>query len=289
MKTFQKRSASFASQAKFAIHPVSIAIWFWMFFMLGILQACLYILAIVLHELGHFFMAKKLGYACQRFSLSPYGVELSYLKQNFERTDEIKIALAGPVANLISAFLVVGLWWIFPASYFYTESFVVASVVLALFNLLPAYPMDGGRVFICTAEHFFDRKLAKKITMCVNGVLCVLFFVLFVVFCFVNFNPTYLCIAFFMFAGVLDLKHNSKIEKFNVFCKRQINFAKPCVFIVYPDASLNSMLAKLSTSKTCVFCLVLQNGKILWLSEKTVINFSSNFGLESKLQDILKQ
>ena len=72
-------------------------------------MALSYFFAILLHELGHFLTAKKLGYALSKFSLSPYGVELSYFQQDMNFADEFKIALAGPVVNLVSAFLVVGL------------------------------------------------------------------------------------------------------------------------------------------------------------------------------------
>lgn len=271
---------------KISIEPTSFLIWAWLLFFLGPVFAVSYILAIVLHELGHFFVAKYRGYKLSKFSISSYGFSLSYFDQSLDYKDEILIALAGPFFNLVSAFLMVGLWWIFPVAYFFTEAFVSISVVLALFNLLPAYPLDGGRIFIGIGSHFFDTKTAKKITIGVNLVLSLLFFGLFVVFMFVNFNPTYMLFSFFLLSGVLDLKFVSKYEKVNIFCKTHKNFSKPVVLCVYEDVTIKDMLAKIQTSKTYVFCLILENGKTINLNEKSIIKLSIKYPYNCKLGDI---
>ena len=167
------------SLKKISIHPFTIILWIWMFFVLGVLPALNYFFAILIHELGHYYTAKKLDYKLSKFSFSPYGVSLSYYNQTLENGDEIKVAVAGPIANLASAFCVVSLWWIFPNTYFFSESFVYISVLLALVNLLPAYPLDGGRMFICITSKFFSEKTAKKITVALNVCLACVFLVLF--------------------------------------------------------------------------------------------------------------
>ncbi len=274
---------------KFSVHPISVIIWIWLFFVFGILPALSYVLAIVIHELGHFLVARKLGYKLSKFSLSPYGFSLSYFDNNFDFRDEIKIALAGPFANLVSAFLFVGVWWMFPQTYFFTENFVSVSVVLALFNLLPAYPLDGGRIFVNVASAFCDRKIALRITMIFNILLFVIFLLLFVVFLFINFNPTYLLFACFLLVGMLDLSFGSKYEKVNIFCKKFKNFIRPVIFCVYGDVTLRQIIDKMQTSKTAIFLFTLESGKIVTLSEKMVINLSKNFDYNCKLQEIFEK
>lgn len=274
---------------KIAIHPVSLIVWVWLLIVLGPLLALSYVVAIVIHEFGHFFVAKRLGYALSRFSISPYGVALSYYQQNLNYADEIKIAFAGPLANLISVLFVLGFWWIFPSVYAFTESFVVVSTLLALFNLLPAYPMDGGRIFIGCASHFMSQEVARKITIVVNIVLSILFFALFVAFMFINFNPTYLLFVFFLVAGVLDLKSVTKFEKINIFCKKSKDFVRPTIFCVSKDVKLKELLGKMQTSKTCVFLLELENGKTIVLSEKAVIKLLLTNNYDATLYEVLEK
>lgn len=274
---------------KFSVHPITVLLWVWMFFVLGPLAATNYFFAIAIHEAGHYFVAKKLGYNLSKFSFSPYGVSLSYYNQTLENRDELKVALAGPIANFVSVLFMVALWWMFPNTYFFTESFVYISVLLALLNLLPAYPLDGGRIFICTTSNFFSEKVAKKITFALNLVLAFAFLILFCVFCFINFNPSYLLFAVFLIVGVLDLKESSKYEKINVFSKTSKNFSKPEFLIIDQEATLKELLQKIETNKTIVFCLILDNGKILNLSEKMILKMSLNFDLNKKIKEIIEK
>lgn len=272
---------------KFSINPVALVVWLWLVIMNGIIVATNYIFAIVIHELGHFLTAKKLGYRLSKFSLSPYGVELSYFGQNLNYRDELIIAFAGPLANFVSVFFVLGLWWVVPTIYFFTESFVCISLLIALVNLHPAYPLDGGRIFVSIGSHFVKEKTAKKITLFVNIFLGIIFFVLFVIFLFINFNPSLLLFSLFLFAGILDLRFSSKFEKINIFTKTMKNFTKPNIYCVGTETTLSELLSKLETTKTIIFCVILESGKIVNLSEKMVINLSLNFPINTKLNEIL--
>lgn len=274
---------------KFSVHPVSVIVWVWLFAVLGMIVSLNYILAVVIHELGHYFVAKMLGYKLTNFSLSPYGAELKYHEQNLDCKDEVKIALAGPLANLISAFLILALWWICPTIYFFTESFVSISVLLALINLLPAYPLDGGRLFVCFASNFFNSKIAVKVTKFMNLFLSVVFFVLFSICLFINFNPTLLLFAVFLVVGILDFNFITKYEKINIFCKTTKNFVKPVLCYVNLQTKLKELLSKMQTSKTYIFYTVLENGKVVNLSEKMIINLSLKFDLNTKLFDIFEK
>lgn len=272
---------------RFSIHPIAAVVWVWLLVVLGPLCAFAYVLAILLHEFGHFFAAKARGYALSRFSFSPYGVSLSYFGQTLESADEIFIALAGPVANLATSLLVVALWWIWPVSYFFTAQFVEISVALALVNLLPAFPLDGGRVFVCACKDIFSQNTARKIAVAANLAFGTLFLALFVGMCFVNFNPTLFLFAFFMFAGVLDLNFESKYQKINVFCKKTKAFSHVCVLAVQENVSIKKLLSKMQTNKTVMFCLTLESGKTFFLSEKLVQKLAISFPPETRLCDIV--
>lgn len=110
--------------------------------------------SIILHELGHALVARRFGIHTQDIILMPLGGMARITSMPSNPKHEIAIALAGPIVSLILS----GLGWLtivgsiltgvaspdtVPSLLYY---FFVANGVLALFNLIPALPMDGGRV-----------------------------------------------------------------------------------------------------------------------------------------------
>jgi Zn-dependent protease len=116
--------------------------------------------SVVLHELGHALMARRSGVPARAIILLPLGgvtIVDDPLEQHSEPVRDARIALTGPVVNLVLA-LVAGLivWiaaprvdvfgrpWI--TTHDLPRTFIWVNAFLGVFNLLPAYPMDGGRV-----------------------------------------------------------------------------------------------------------------------------------------------
>ena len=111
---------------------------------------------IVLHELGHALMARRFGIATKDITLLPIG-GMARLERMPERpAHEFLVALAGPAVTVVIAVTLFawlrlsGDWRPLDAMSLargaFVEQVMVANVVLLLFNLLPAFPMDGGRV-----------------------------------------------------------------------------------------------------------------------------------------------
>jgi Zn-dependent protease len=107
---------------------------------------------IVLHELGHSFVAKAFGVIVPRILLLPIGGMAEFRSLPRQPSQEILIALAGPAVN----FAILALLWVFidvpswnqmrtleltPMQVLFTMN-----LTMGVFNLLPAFPMDGGRV-----------------------------------------------------------------------------------------------------------------------------------------------
>ena len=274
---------------KITINPVGFLIWVWVWISFGFLRAFNLILVVLLHEMGHFLVAKKLGYDVGKFALSPYGVELNCRGERFVQNDELLIAFAGPAVNFVTALLAVGVWWIFPEFYFVSQSFVEGSLVLCLFNLLPAYPLDGARIFCNLSQKFASEKLAKKLTIFVNIMLSILFLALFVASIFLSFNPSLLAVFVFLLGGVLDLKQESQYHRINILCKGQKRFEKLDFCVIDKEVKLAELLKKMQTRKTYVFVLFLDNGKIFNISEKMAINMLKYFSPETKIEEIIKQ
>jgi Zn-dependent protease/CBS domain-containing protein len=105
---------------------------------------------VLLHEFGHSLVAQRLGLEVPDITLLPIG-GLARLKRLPDRPiDEVKIAIAGPLVNFVLAPLFLGVALLLGTDLSgVSGAFAVLALlnfVLAVFNLIPAFPMDGGRV-----------------------------------------------------------------------------------------------------------------------------------------------
>lgn len=166
-----------------------------------------YIIAVVLHEYGHCVVARYLGYNTSGIVFDLYGAGLrsdSY----FDRKHDIIISLAGPFVNILIILIVMACWWVFPSCYIITKDLVICNVVVMIFNLLPIYPLDFGRVLVAV----LGKKIKRQKLLKFSGVLCLLFgifiFMLFVFSCisYINFNMLFISL-FLISNGVLCLKN----------------------------------------------------------------------------------
>ena len=109
----------------------------------------------VLHELGHLVAGILLGSKVKSISIMPLGLSIGfgvdthdYNKKigrgNFLNIKKIIIAFAGPMVN----FFIVILFLIFPFQFFSIEMeyIIYANLLIGIFNLIPIYPLDGGRI-----------------------------------------------------------------------------------------------------------------------------------------------
>ncbi len=136
---------------------------------------------VVLHELGHSLVAQRLGYRVRDITLLPFGGAARMESQPSRPGHEILIALSGPAVNVALALLLLPLviaavplsvWSPAPAALAGILFFMNA--MLAGFNLLPAFPMDGGRVLRGILALRRDRLVATRIAAKVGRVIAVL-------------------------------------------------------------------------------------------------------------------
>ena len=201
---------------KVRIHPLFFLAGVWYSFTGDFLSFVSVALCAILHELAHANAAAKIGYAMKSVCLMPYGATVTVDLDGVSPKDEIKIALAGPIFNLTLAAGFLALWWCYPSLYPYTETAFVSTLSLAVCNLLPALPLDGGRTLYCVLILLFNaylpptksKKRALLICRIVSGTLCLAGIALFATTCFQG-NPNLSLGAFtvFLFAGLFAKKH----------------------------------------------------------------------------------
>lgn len=189
---------------KFKIHPLFFIVGIYFVAIGKVFSFLVYTLCALIHELGHSLMAQKCGYKLVNLTLMPFGAVVSGDISGMSYRDEIKVALAGPLINFIISVALVAVWWVFPEAYPYTELAVTAGFALCIINLLPAFPLDGGRILLCSLSSFLSRKTALLICRIIGIALCLLFLCLYVLSLFVGGNISLLLFAIFMLTGVLD-------------------------------------------------------------------------------------
>lgn len=102
---------------------------------------------ILIHELGHVTAAWSFGWKIHSLELLPFG-GVAQMEEwgTAPAREEIMVALAGPFYHLYMILFSIGFWKAGWWEQAWTEYFVVANLSIALFNLLPIYPLDGGRI-----------------------------------------------------------------------------------------------------------------------------------------------
>jgi stage IV sporulation protein FB len=167
-------------------------------------------IAILLHEMGHIYMAKRLGYNVEKGFVSIFGggavVDESYTNDN---RHAIKIALAGPVMNIIVSISCFILGIIFLNYEFIFKNIITLlsiNLILAFINLIPVFPLDGGKVLLHSLSIYLPEKKSTNISVFISIILSISFLF------YAISQSDFLLIAFtilFTIFNLLRLKHES--------------------------------------------------------------------------------
>ncbi len=116
--------------------------------------------AVLFHECCHILAARMFGIQTKRVDLSPFG-GLAAMDSAPTPKAAFFIALVGPLCNLVMVQLLLMLYRIVQAPI--VQMFIVANLSIGLFNLLPAYPLDGGRMLHILLTPLMGFERAKRL------------------------------------------------------------------------------------------------------------------------------
>ncbi|WP_226482432.1 CBS domain-containing protein [Natrinema amylolyticum] len=118
--------------------------------LLGLAAAIGLFVGVVLHELGHSLTAQRYGFPIDSITLWLFGGIAAFSEMPEDWRQELNIAVAGPIVSVLVGIGTYALFVATPESFsgvrFVLGYLAVLNVALAFFNMIPAFPMDGGRV-----------------------------------------------------------------------------------------------------------------------------------------------
>lgn len=130
---------------------------------------------ILLHELGHALMARFYKIKTRDITLYPFG-GIASISAETQKWPEFFIASAGPLVNIIIAAILYNIFDMSQVldrsqSWNFAERLYITNIALVIFNLIPAYPMDGGRILRSLLSIFWGQDRATLITTRIAQIL----------------------------------------------------------------------------------------------------------------------
>jgi len=206
-------------------------------------------LCVLLHEFGHALTAKRFGIATKKITLLPIGGLASIERIPEDPKKELWITIAGPMVNVVIAlilYLILGNKVIMTpentvriSSTTFFQGLFWINVTLILFNIIPAFPMDGGRILRALLAIQIGRFRATRIASNLGQFVAVGFF-----FLGLFYNPLLMFIAAFIFFGAYA--ENMSVQQMEFLRGHIVKEAMMKHFItIDPDTTIKEAADKL--------------------------------------------
>ncbi|WP_378182758.1 site-2 protease family protein [Aquimarina sp. SS2-1] len=260
--------------------------------MMSIFFILLVFVCVVLHEFGHILTARKFGVDTKKITLLPIGGVASMETIPENPKEELLIALAGPAVNVVIALLLaffvpIQLFTGHDASSLETsldrvtlQNIVLylfsVNIILALFNFIPAFPMDGGRVFRALLSMRISRVRATNIAAGLGEVIAFIFLIIGVFY-----NPFLILIALFIYFGANA--ENKMVQQLALIKGHKVEEAMLTnITVLSPEDTIEDVIEILLKSTERNFVVVEQENILGILHHKDILNNSNNKNLKVK-------
>lgn len=182
----------------------------------------------LIHELGHLLAGILCGMKPEKLEIKPYGVSVSFklfpkdynIKIGQGNKLEIKkiiVALAGPLTNLLIIIVSLNL----PIEIFTKLMIIYSNILITIFNLIPIYPLDGGRIVKSILHICYGKRKSEKYINNISFVslIIVTFISSILIYMVENIAIFIIVIALWIMYIAEDIKYKRKIEIYNLLEK----------------------------------------------------------------------
>lgn len=242
--------------------------------------------ATLLHELAHQHAAVARGFSLNRISLMPYGAVLS-INNPMPRGIGVMVSIAGVLMNITLITAIFALWWVVPSLYIYTIDFMRANIALAVFNILPAFPLDGARLVMSACNNSAKSAKTVKISgvilgfaMCALGIASAFYY----------FNATLLIMGGFLIANALIADNDGyyvHIAGSMPLIKNYSDGVRAESVIIRSSAKLVKVLRMTKSDKLITLKVIMSNGERISVEEDRLGELLSTNSLNSTLESVL--
>ncbi len=230
---------------------------------LGIAAAIGLFAGVILHELGHSVVSIHYGYPIDSITLWIFGGIARLTEQPEEWSEEFLIAIAGPAVSIALGILSFLVLFVVPTSFdavrFVFGYLALMNIVLAVFNLLPGFPMDGGRVLRALLARTRPFAQATRIAAEVGK----LFAILLGIFGLFGGNIILIGIAFFIYIGATSEAQQSVLSAtFRNVRVRDVMTTAENLHTVSSDMSITELLETMFRQRHTGYP-VIENGELV--------------------------
>ena len=252
-------------------------------------------LVVFVHELAHMLMARALNLRVSEIELLPFG-GVARIESLFEVNprNEVYIAVVGPLSNVLLVLGCMGLRKIGLIPHKDYDFFIQANLMLAGFNLLPAFPLDGGRILRAILSRELGIKRATRITT-IGGFALALFLAMTGAYAIYYgiFNPTLFVMAGFLaYSAVKENRMASYVMVRDLTFKRDILIREGAVqsreLVVLYDLPLKDVIKKFVPHRYHSIVVVDEQLRPRgYLTEKDIADGVMDYGLNAPVYRLL--
>ncbi|MDG5776046.1 CBS domain-containing protein [Haloarculaceae archaeon H-GB2-1] len=230
---------------------------------LGTAAALGLFVGVVLHELGHSLVAMRFGVHIESITLWIFGGIASFeeLPENWRQ--EFTIAVAGPLVSVALGVVCYAAFRTLPgtadATRFVVGYLAFLNLMLAVFNMLPGFPMDGGRVLRALLARSYPYTRATKIAASVGKVVAFLLGLVGLL----SFNIILMGVAFFIYIGATSESQQTVLKAaFEGIPVRRLMTPAERVIAVTPDTSVAALLDQMFEQRHVGYPVVNEDGRV---------------------------
>lgn len=249
------------------------------------------VLSLLLHECAHLIAARNLGFAIRRLSVYPFGAVLHLDALGTKAGGEAIAALAGPIGSLVIASAARLTVQLMPQTSQILEPFIHTNAALALLNLLPAYPLDGGRVTKSLLLRFLSHRAARTVSLLFTGVTAALLIALGIRCVMIGFPAwTLFGIApFLLLSAWIEWKQMPPSAVAHVLARSAESRAGTPMLtqtVLLGDNATVGDAIKMLSVKRFTFFRILRNARSFEIDEDRMLDAASKFGYDMRLKDV---